>query len=137
MIEASQKGDLEAASELQLRIWFDGPERRPETLDPARAKARSAAGEMNRIVVERGTFWIAQPAEPLDPPALERLGELRVPVLVVSGSLDYAENRRASRIMAEAIPGARLVEMAGCAHVPPLEKPGEFSSILADFLRSL
>jgi pimeloyl-ACP methyl ester carboxylesterase len=137
MIEASQKGDQEAASELQLRIWFDGPSRLPDSLDPAKLVARSEAREMNRIFVERGTFWTAQPAEPLDPPALSRLGEIRLPVLVVSGSLDYSENRRASRLIAESIPGARFVEMAGCAHVPPLEAPQEFAAILRGFLESI
>jgi pimeloyl-ACP methyl ester carboxylesterase len=137
MIEASQKGDLEVASELQLRIWFDGPSRRPEDLSSARLLARSKARVMNKIFVERGTFWTAQPAEPLDPPAVARLGEIRLPILVVSGALDYAENCRASRIMAEGIPGARMVEMAGCAHVPPLEAPEEFTAVLRGFLESI
>src|SRR5512142_357855 len=117
MMAATARGDLAAASELQLRIWFDGPERGPESLDPARQAARAEAARMNRIFVERGTFLIANaaPAEPLEPPAIARLGELRVPTLVVSGGLDYSENRRASRLLARSIPGARFVEMADCA----------------------
>ncbi|MGO8693397.1 MAG: alpha/beta fold hydrolase [Rectinemataceae bacterium] len=136
MMAASQRGDLAAASELQLRIWFDGPERGPDGLDPDRRAARAEAARMNRVFMERGTFFMvdARPAEPLAPPAALRLADLRQPTLVVAGVLDYAENRRASRILAEGIPGARLVAMADCAHVPPLEAPGEFSAILGKFL---
>jgi pimeloyl-ACP methyl ester carboxylesterase len=136
MIAAAQRGDSATASELQLRIWFDGQGRKPEGLDPERRAARAEAGIMNRIVVERSTFWIADaaPAAPLEPPALGRLGELRIPTLVVSGALDHPENRRASKILAEGIPGARFVELADCAHVPPLEAPGRFAEILFPFL---
>lgn len=138
MMAAAQRGDIEKASELQLRIWFDGPDRKPEDLDHGRIKARAQAGEMNRIFVERGTYWIADavPALPLHPPAILRLGEVRVPTLVVSGNLDYSEARRASRILAEGIPGARLVEMPDCAHVPPLEAPDAFAKLLLPFLES-
>lgn len=138
MIAAMQKGDSAVTSELQLRIWFDGPGRGSEDVDSGRIAARAAAGRMNRKVVERGTFWIADatPAQPLSPPAIGRLREVRIPTLVVSGALDYAENRRASRLLAESMPRARQVEMSGCAHVPPLEAPGDFSGILMPFLES-
>jgi 2-hydroxy-6-oxonona-2,4-dienedioate hydrolase len=136
MISAFERGDREAASELQLRLWFDGPDRPTSALDPLRLAARVEAAAMNRIPVERNTFFIADasPLDPLDPPAIRRLGEIRIPTLVVSGSLDYAENRRASRILSEGIAGARFIEMKGCAHVPPLEEPERFIGILEEFL---
>lgn len=139
MIAAFERGDPGAASELQLRIWFDGPERSTAALDPRRLAARAEAADMNRICVDRNTFFIADasPLDPLDPPAIGRLGEVRVPTLVVSGALDYAENRRASRIMAEGVPGARFVEMPGCAHVPPMEEPERFVELLEGFIGDL
>jgi 2-hydroxy-6-oxonona-2,4-dienedioate hydrolase len=75
MISAMQQGDLARVSELQLRIWVDGPHRQPHEVDP---QVRRRAGEMNRLFVDRGTWAIAdqQPANPLDPPAVKRLGEL-------------------------------------------------------------
>jgi len=136
MIQAVQEGRLAEANQLQTRIWFDGPERTVESLDTARRSARALAQEMNRIFVENGTFFSADvsPLDPLVPPALQRLGEVRAPTLVVSGKLDYAENRRASQILANGIPGARFVEMPDCAHVPALEAPKEFASVLGEFL---
>jgi pimeloyl-ACP methyl ester carboxylesterase len=139
MLRASSEGRLDEVNELQTGIWFDGPRRSADSMDDERLAAREKVKSMNRIVVENGTFPIADmnPLDPLDPPAIRRLGELRVPVLVVSGELDYEENRRASRILAEGIPGARLVEMAGCAHVPPVEDPSGFARMLEEFLSSV
>jgi pimeloyl-ACP methyl ester carboxylesterase len=56
MIEAFQKGDLAGASELQLQIWFDGPDRVPGGFSPERQAARAEASVMNRIFVDRGTL---------------------------------------------------------------------------------
>jgi pimeloyl-ACP methyl ester carboxylesterase len=139
MLRASAAGKMEEASELQTRIWFDGPRRKAESFRGDAAKARALAKEMNGIFVKNGTFAIAdmQPLEPLAPPAIQRLGELKIPVLVLSGALDYEENRRASRILAEGIAGARFEEMEGFAHVPPLEDPRGFSAVLEGFLTSL
>jgi 2-hydroxy-6-oxonona-2,4-dienedioate hydrolase len=136
MIAALARGDVAAASALQTRIWFDGPDRRPADMDTGKLAARAEAARMNRVCVERGTFVIAdmQPKDPLDPPAIQRLGQVRQPTLVVSGALDHAENRRASQLLADGIPGARLVVMADCAHVPPLEQPEAFARLLRSFI---
>jgi pimeloyl-ACP methyl ester carboxylesterase len=129
MFSAIQRGDWAATSELQLRIWFDGPDRDPSTFSTELRLARNLAGVMNRIFVERGTFFVADasPAEPLDPPALGRLAELKIPTLVIDGRRDWAENRRASQLLAT-IPGARLVEV-DAAHVPSLEDPAGIAEL--------
>jgi pimeloyl-ACP methyl ester carboxylesterase len=139
MIAAMARGDVDAANELQIRIWFDGPSRAGRPMDAAKCAARMQATRMNRIVVERGTFAIADmtPKDPLDPPATARLAQVRAPTLVVSGALDHAENQRASRLLADSIPGARLVVMDDCAHVPPLEAPTAFASILREFIAGI
>ncbi len=136
MIHASREGRLDDVNELQVRIWFDGPSRPRDSLDGKKMKARESAKGMNRIFLENGTLTAADmnPLDPLYPPAICRLGEIRVPTLVVSGALDYGENRRASRILADGIPGARFIEMKDCAHVPPLEEPEAFAALLKMFL---
>jgi pimeloyl-ACP methyl ester carboxylesterase len=125
MLGALQAGDAAAASELQLRIWFDGPDRDKAGFPPALLEARRLASAMNRVYVERGTFFLAQDQPPAAP-ALSRLAELTAPALVVDGRRDWSENRRASRLLAQGIPGAERIEVEG-GHVAPLEDPDGFA----------
>ena len=57
MIGALQAGDTAAASELQVRIWFDGPERDKSRFSQTLQEARRLASAMNLICVERNTFF--------------------------------------------------------------------------------
>jgi pimeloyl-ACP methyl ester carboxylesterase len=135
MFAAAQAGDVARANELQIRIWFDGMFREPEQVDAAlREKARL----MNRIPVERQTFFVAdvQPARPLDPPAVTRLHEVQVPVWVVVGALDHPEILRAADEMIAAMPNARKTILPDAGHVPSYEQPALFGSLLLDFLRT-
>jgi 3-oxoadipate enol-lactonase len=57
----------------------------------------------------------------------------RIPALVVNGSLDTSIAPDMGKHLAELL-GAELVELAGCAHMAPLEAPGKFMDILEPFL---
>lgn len=133
MIGAVQQGDVARASELQIRIWLDGPQREPEEVDPV-LRARALA--MNRPSVERNTFMLADMANPcpLTPPAIERLGVVNVPALVVVGELEDAAILAAADLLVEGLPNARKVVIGGSAHVPSFERAGEFNSTLLGFL---
>jgi pimeloyl-ACP methyl ester carboxylesterase len=133
MITATQQGNFDLASELQLRIWVDGPQRQPDQVDP---QVRRQASAMNRPFVASGTWALAdlQPHAPLAPPAVDRLREIQAPTLIISGPLDYAETLRAAELMAGAIPNARHVLIPGTAHVPNLEQPAHFNQVVIDFL---
>ncbi|NLF50540.1 MAG: alpha/beta hydrolase [Leptolinea sp.] len=133
MFDAVQNGDVVRASELQICIWLDGMYREPDQVNEG---LRKKALEMNRLPVERKTFFIAdmQPANPLTPPAVTRLQEVKCPALIMAGSLDHPEVLRAASEMAEHIPAAKQVIMDGCAHVPLFEQPDVFLSHLQNFL---
>lgn len=136
MIAAMQQGDLKRASELQIRLWVDGMFRQPEQVNPS---VRQRAAEMNWIPVQNGTWVVAdtQPVNPLDPPAVGRLSEIRVPTLIMAGALDHPELLRAADVMASAIKGARKIILPDAAHVPNMEKPAEFNRAVLDFLATL
>ena len=70
-----------------------------------------------------------------DPPVRRRLGEIRVPTLVVVGSEDVPDIRAIADLLASSIPGARLEEIAGAGHLPSLERPDELNRLLLDFLQ--
>ena len=63
------------------------------------------------------------------------LGRIRVPTLVVVGAEDALTPPADARALAAAIPGARLVEIPGAAHLPNLEEPEAFRAALLPFLR--
>ncbi|HEY9526832.1 MAG TPA: alpha/beta hydrolase [Anaerolineales bacterium] len=136
MIDAMQRGDVDRASELQIRIWLDGEFREPGQVD---AGLREKALEMNRIPVSQGTFFRAdtQPVDPLDPAAATRLEEVRCPTLIIAGSLDHPEVLRAADEMAARIPGARKVIFEGSGHVPSYEQPDQFIRQLLEFLQTV
>jgi pimeloyl-ACP methyl ester carboxylesterase len=127
--ELHDAGDLDAVNELDLRTWVDGPRRSPDAVDPA---VRAAVREMNAAVIARpedGSRLIR-----LDPPACERLAEIRCPVLAIVGDEDQPYAVNGARVLASGVAAGRLEIMDGTAHVPNMERPEEFTRILLGFL---
>ena len=131
-VEALDRGDLDAAVEVNLRAWVDGPTRQPDAVD---AEVRAFVGRMQREAFELPEWDAEQaPEHELTPSAAGRLGELACPVLVVVGDADDDAIREvAERIAAEA-PRARLVVAPGVGHMLPLEQPAHFRELLVGFL---
>ena len=68
-------------------------------------------------------------------PLHARLGDIRVPTLVMAGGLDLAGLARA-REVASAIPGAHVEVFDDAGHAPHLERPSDFIDRLTAFLAS-
>jgi 3-oxoadipate enol-lactonase len=131
---AYESGDLEGAAEASARMWVDGPQRAPEEVDPA---IRSEVAEMVlRSYAMQADGWEAGAREEdvLDPPVNLRLHEIRCPTLVIVGEHDVADMRSIAAHVAHAVNGARLVEVAGAAHLPSLERADEVNALLLAFL---
>lgn len=135
MFGAAQQGDLARVSELQIKLWIDGGFRQADQVD---SKVRTYAARMNKVAVERGTFFTAdaQPLNPLDPPAVQRLGEVNTPVLVIDGGLDHPELLRAADVLVSNIRGARKLVIENAAHTPNMERPEVFDRAVLDFLQA-
>jgi 3-oxoadipate enol-lactonase len=127
-------GDLDAAVELNLRMWVDGPRRGPDAVDPA---MRAKVGEMQRRAFE--VQLASEPGEHrrLQPPAVERLEQVAAPTLVLVGDADVADVLERAELLARRIPDARKVVLAGVAHMVNLERPEEFFRLVLDFLARL
>ena len=67
----------------------------------------------------------------------DRLAELTLPVLVVSGDDDRIVPTDQSVRLAEEISGARLVVFTACGHVPQEECPDQFLQAVKPFIESL
>ena len=66
---------------------------------------------------------------------LDKLAEVKVPTLVVSGTEDHTLPATHSQRIADHLPGARHVEISGATHLAALEKPDEANSLILDFLK--
>jgi pimeloyl-ACP methyl ester carboxylesterase len=64
----------------------------------------------------------------------DRLGELAMPVLIVTGDDDRIVPTESSIQLSKEIPGAHLVVFNACGHVPQEECPDQFMDALQDFL---
>jgi 3-oxoadipate enol-lactonase len=137
--ELLDAGDVDGAVELNLRTWVDGPRRGRDAVDPA---VRARVGEMQRRAFEVQIAAYAGDDQPgpqarLEPPAIERLEEVRVPTLVIVGDADVDDVLERADILATRIPGARKVVLPDVAHLVNLERPAEFQALLDEFLAAL
>jgi pimeloyl-ACP methyl ester carboxylesterase len=64
-----------------------------------------------------------------------RLSEIKVPTLVLTGTADRVMPAQNSRVLAEGIPGAHLVEFEGAGHGFLVECAEQVNSTALDFLR--
>ena len=62
------------------------------------------------------------------------LASISCPTLVLTSDADRSVPNQASFAIAEKIPGARLVVIPECGHLPSLEKPEALTTALLDWL---
>lgn len=127
--EAFASKGIDAANELEMKMWLDGPFRRSDLVD---RDVRAAVASVNSVLLERQASFRHDP-DALDPPAIDRLEELKVPALVVTGELDQPSVLAGAFELARRT-GAEHEEIVGTAHLPNLERPREFERIAVGFL---
>lgn len=68
---------------------------------------------------------------------MERVGEIHLPVLVVTGTDDRLTPPKYGDYLARHIPGARRVLIPDAGHLVPLEQPEALNRAMAEFLETL
>lgn len=124
---AEESGDLDALNRWEARIWLDGHNAAEDRVAGA---ARELFLQMNHIALTNE--GAPGPLEP--PPAIDRLEDLTMPVLVIVGTRDLPHQRARSALIAQQVRDGRLVEMEGVAHLPQLEDPTALARIIGSFL---
>jgi 3-oxoadipate enol-lactonase len=128
VVAAHRAGDLDALADVEARMWLADPDgtRLPAgILDLVRDMDRIALGnELSGRAEERAT----------EPPAVDRLGDLQPPLLVIVGDLDLPDIRMAADLLADHVPGTERVVLDGVAHLPALERPEEVARLIGRFI---
>lgn len=125
-----EAGDIEGATELNMRMWMDGPQREPAEVDPVlRANVASMQQQAFEIPIPEEIQFLG-----VDFSAIERLGEVVCPTMVVVGRLDYPAIIEHAEFLAERIPFARLQHFPHTGHLLCLEDPIGFLQVVQDFI---
>ena len=130
---AFERGDLDAAVEVNLETWVDGPDRSPDEVDP---EVRSRVAEMQRNAFELALDCPDAQEEVLVLDIGDRLDEISVPTLAVVGEYDVPDVHMIAERLEREI-GATRVTIDGAAHLPNLEQPREFDDLVLAFLAGL
>lgn len=127
VLQAAGAGDAQRAAQL----WAETP------IMALRVNA-DAAETVTSLVMDNWRLWTYRRTEqPLAPPAIHRLAEIRCPVLVIVGDQDLPHIREVARLIEEGVAGATLVTIPGAAHIVNLDTPEPFNEAIATFLEGV
>ena len=122
-------GRWEKINRRETELWTFGPERSADELDPAFvAKAYELSAPNIRHHAD------ALSPTPLDNPAYYRVADIEVPTLVMVGDHDLSEALAQYEYLAATIPQADACRFRDCAHLPSVERPEEFTTVLLEWL---
>lgn len=132
MRAAYERGEIDLAAEISTQVWYDGLTRSPEQVE--------ASGRVKINQMIRHTFHLPEGGgqlQELSPPAINRLGEINVPALIIVGDQDAPDIQRIAGLLQEKLPSARKIILADTAHFPNMEKSAEFNRIVLAFLEQI
>lgn len=128
---ALERDDLDTAATVNVTWWLGGTGRDASAVDRL---VREQVHRMQRRAFEITADWDDVEEFELDPPALDRLGDISVPTLVLLGLDDLrAIHLTADRLTAE-VPDCTRVAWAAVAHLPSMERPDAFLDLIRDWL---
>jgi 2-hydroxy-6-oxonona-2,4-dienedioate hydrolase len=125
------EGNLDLVVELETHLWFDGIKRTPQQVNTG---MRELVYEMNRNGLMHDAKRLGNRISDTKTPAVERLGGLNLPMLIIVGAYDTPYLLAAATYMVDKIPTAQKVIIEDAAHLPNLDHPIEFQKVVAKFL---
>jgi 3-oxoadipate enol-lactonase len=125
VFQAAGAGEPERAA----RLWAETP-------IMALRRDTSAAATLVDLVVSNSRLWTyrTNPVQPLTPPAIKRLSEIKCPTLVVLGGDDLPHIKEAGNLLMNGIGGAKLVTIPGAGHIVNFDARERFNEELVRFL---
>ncbi|MEF2278192.1 alpha/beta hydrolase [Deinococcus sp. YIM 134068] len=127
---AEASGDLDRLNRMEARVWLDGVLGEEGRVS---GEVRELFLDMNGIALRGAEVGQEEPA----PPAWPRLGKITVPAWAICGDLDFPHLQERCASLGEVLPGTRSLVLEGTAHLPSLEQPGAFNTLLLPLLPTL
>ena len=125
VFQAAGTGDAEGAA----RLWADTP-------IMALRSELTAAATVKDLVMSNTRLWTyrTNPVQPLIPPAIKRLSEVKCPALVILGEQDLLHIKEVAGLLVNGIAGARLVTIPRAGHMVNLDASDAFNQAVELFL---
>ena len=127
---ALQRKDTARAAFEFARSWGDGS-KGCDTLVKPSSKAVYVTS-LNTLLKHKLISW---PRLVNDPPAIDRLNEIRRPVLIIHGEEDLPVIETASKHLQKSINGSVRMQVEDAAHMINLERSDLINNLLTEFLR--
>ncbi|MFD4840821.1 alpha/beta fold hydrolase [Achromobacter sp. NPDC058515] len=126
--QAEASKDLDQLNGIKARLFLDG----------ALAPEGRVTGHVRRLFLEMNAIALA--ASPAGTPcddgrAFDRLGEISVPSLVISGKLDFPHIQERARLVANLLPVSQAHTLPDVAHLPGLEQPDIVTGLIKHFVK--
>lgn len=125
--DSVRKGGLGAIADQTIERWFPKPFR--QTPDAAHWRARLLACRLDGYI---GAASAIAGTDLITPTS-----GLTLPALVIAGGQDGSTPADLVRELAELIPHSRFALIRNAGHLPAIDRPAEFSALLASFIADL
>jgi pimeloyl-ACP methyl ester carboxylesterase len=125
VFQAAAAGDPERAA----KLWAATP-------IMALRNDSTAAATVTDLVMSNARLWSyrTNPVQPLAPPAIQRLSEIKCATLVILGEQDLPHIREVGRLLVGGIAGAKLVTIPRAGHLVNLDAREAFTAAVEAFL---
>ena len=125
-IDRAVAGDARAAMDL----WLEHPMMQPAMAKPALAARIREIAKDNLRIWER----LSVGERLSNPPAIQRLSEIRKPTLLIVGEKDVPDIQAIVKLLQAGIAGSRVEVIPGAGHMPNMEAPERVNQLLNAFL---
>jgi 3-oxoadipate enol-lactonase len=127
---ALKQHDMVAAAREFTKAWAEGIYRSSDSLQQPISKYVMAT----TLTTLQQHYMEGWPRLMENPPAMERIATIQVPVLIINGDKDLPYVTAVCSYLAKTIPNAKHVVMKDVAHMLNMEKPEELNKLIVAFL---
>lgn len=127
---AREKKDKALFVEYFQKNWTDGPDYDSLRVDPA---VRNTIGAIMKKNMEK--HWNEDWSHLMDPPAIDRLKEIKTKTLIITGKLDGKDIQLIGKKLDDDIKISKRIEVSKVAHTLNLEKPRKTNRLIRKFLK--